>query len=78
VKKLVRELSPTQIFEMWKCGKSGKHVGCAQGCEKEYGTYACWECPDPNAPSHAMINAHEEAKSALFGSCMKKEEEAEK
>lgn len=56
-----------RIFEMWKCGKKGKHVGCAQGCETEYGTYDCWECPDKDAPSHAMIKAHMATKKAFFG-----------
>ena len=67
----MREMSPSQVFEMWKCGKAGKHVGCQQGCELEYGSVACWECPDPAGPSHAMITAHENAKRALFGESKK-------
>jgi hypothetical protein len=53
-----------QLHGMRFCGKLGKHVGCMQGCEEEYGSYACWECPDPNSPSHKMINAHEAIKKS--------------
>ena len=42
----------------------GKDKGCAQGCEQEYGTYACWECPDPNAPTHKEIMENEKKKEA--------------
>lgn len=40
----------------------GKDRGCAQGCEQEYGTYACWECPDPNASTHKEIMENEKIK----------------
>lgn len=66
------QLKMSNVFEMWKCGKLGKHVGCAQGCENEYGSYSCWECPDDNAPSHQMITAHEKAKKSLAGVNAKK------
>jgi hypothetical protein len=57
-----KKLSKVEAYEMWKCGKAGVEVGCRQGCEEEYGSSACWECPDPNAPSHAMITAHQRTK----------------
>ena len=44
----------------------GREKGCAQGCQQEYGTWVCWECPDPNAPTHQEIRKYmikKEAKS---------------
>jgi hypothetical protein len=65
-------MNPTEVFLLWKCGKKGKHVGCQQGCDGEYGTWVCQEYPDSNAPSIEMIKAHMEAKKSLFGSEEKK------
>jgi len=53
------KLSKLEAYEMWKCGEKGAKVGCQQGCESIWGSYDCWECPDPNAPTHAQIKAYE-------------------
>jgi hypothetical protein len=57
--KKMGKLSRLEEYEMWKCGKAGMEVGCAQGCEETWGTKGCWECPDPNAPTHAQIEEYE-------------------
>jgi len=42
----------------------GREKGCAQGCQQEYGTWVCWECPDPNAPTHQEIRKYMIKKEA--------------
>jgi hypothetical protein len=42
----------------------GREKGCAQGCQQEYGTWVCWECPDPNAPTHQEIREYMKKKEA--------------
>lgn len=51
------------MVEGAKKGMKGKDAGCAQGCAEEYGTYACWECPDPNSLSHVEIRKRMKAKT---------------
>lgn len=60
----MRKLSRLEEYEMWKCGKAGMEVGCQQGCEDIWGTKDCWECPDPNAPTHAQILEYEKRVSS--------------
>lgn len=42
----------------------GREKGCSQGCQQEYGTWTCWECPDPNAPTHQEIREYMRKKEA--------------
>lgn len=72
-------MNSLDVYEMWKAGKQGKEVGCQQGCERIWGSYDCWNCPDDNSPTHKQIRSYLNEIAQIIihqqaNNCMKEKE----